>query len=112
MTEAFSVPNPGQVKPGDPFGPVKSPKQKNSPAPQEVNRFHDRSDVDSHWQAQHHTLGVKHDQAAPGDHKHNGENSKLLMEGISISGAKGGNVALTNLITALADALGFTDNTT
>lgn len=110
--DEFDYPDPGQVKPGDPFGPIKQPKQKKTPPPQEVNAFHDRSDVDSAWSAQHHTIGVKHDQAAAGDHKHDGNNSKLLMEGVTITGSKGGNVALGNLITALADALGFTDSTT
>lgn len=100
------------VIPEDPFGPVKTPKQKNTPDPLTVNQFHARSDVDSSWQAQHHTLGVKHDQASPGDHKHNGDNSRLIMEGISVTGSKGGNVALADLITKLAAALGFTDNTT
>ena len=100
------------VIPDDPFGPIKTPKQKNTPPPDQVNKFHDRSDVDSGWHAQHHTLGVKHDQAAAGDHKHDGNNSKFIMEGITITGSKGGNVALANLITELAAALGFTDGTT
>jgi hypothetical protein len=34
------------------------------------------------------------------------------MEGIELTGSKGGNVALANLITELAAILGFTDSTT
>jgi hypothetical protein len=75
----------------------------------EVNDFHTHSDVDSSWRAQHHTLGTKHDQAASGDHKHD---LTQLMAGVTLTGAKGGNVALANLITELSLAFGFTDGTT
>lgn len=80
--------------------------------PEEVNRFHEHSDVDSSTLAQHHTLGPKPNQASPGDHKHDGVTSKKLMAGVTVTGSKGGNVALTNLITALSNSLGFTDTTT
>lgn len=100
------------VIPNDPFGGIKKSKEKTTPPPDQVNSFHSRSDVDSGWQAQHHTLGIKHDQAAAGDHKHDGNNSKKLMEGITVTGSKGGNAALADLITKLAAALGFTDGTT
>lgn len=106
------MPDPGQVIPDDPFGPIKKPKQKETPSPQEVREFHTRADTDSSALAAHHTLGVKHDQASPGDHKHNGVGSLFLMEGITITGSKGGNAALADLITKLAAALGFTDATT
>lgn len=96
----------------DPFGPVKESVQKTTPSPQEVNSFHSRSDVDSSALAQHHTVGIKHDQTSPGDHMHNGQNSKKLMDNITITGSKGGNVALEQLITKLSTALGFTDGTT
>ena len=112
MAHEFNLPNPGQVVPEDPFGPIKRPRQKNTPPPDEVNAFHSRDDCDAGWHSHHHTLGVKHDQASAGDHKHDGNNSKFLMEGVTITGAKAGNVALANLITALAAALGFTDSTT
>jgi hypothetical protein len=100
------------IFPDDPFGPIKRPAARVAPPPQEVNKFHERSDVDSSSTAQHHTIGVKHDQASPGDHKHTGDNSLLLMEGITISGSRAGNAALADLITKLADAFGFTDATT
>jgi len=100
------------IFPDDPFGPIKKPAQRTSPPPEEVARFHARSDVDSSQTAQHHTLGVRHDQASPGDHKHEGQGSRLIMEGITVSGAKGGNAALADLIAKLSAALGFTDSTT
>lgn len=102
----------GTVTPGDPFGTQKKEFTRDSPPPDQVNGFHARSDLDSSWSAQHHTLGLKHDQAAPGDHKHDGKSSRKLMEGISVTGSKGGNAALGDLITKLSVALGFTDNTT
>lgn len=39
---------------------------------------HFKSDVDSSWFAKHHTLGPKKNQASPGDHTHDGINSKLI----------------------------------
>jgi len=85
---------------------------KDSPPALLVGKFHQNSDVDATNLAQHHTLGSYPGQASPGPHTHDGGTSKQLMEGVSITGAKGGNVALGNLITALAAAFGFTDNTT
>lgn len=41
-----------------------------TPSPQDVNAFHQNSDKDSSPYAQHHTLGGRPNQAAPGDHKH------------------------------------------
>lgn len=98
--------------PGDPFGSKKEPKVDPAPEPREVKRFHTNADTDSSQQAQHHTLGIKHDQASPGDHDHNGVNSRRIMETMALSGSKGGNVALANLITLLANEFGLDDNTT
>ena len=80
--------------------------------PRTVEKLHATSDVDSDVLAQHHTLGVTHNQAAFGDHDHDGTNSSLLMTGITVTGSKGGNAALADLITKLSAALGFTDSTT
>ena len=104
--------NPDSTIPGDPFGTRKEAKSDGELPPREVARLHRNADTDSSQQASHHTLGIKHDQASPGDHKHDGKSSRRIMEGITISGSKGGNAALGNLITALSAALGFTDNTT
>lgn len=93
------------VVPNDPFGPIKKPASQDLPSAQEVNRFHTNADTDSAVSAIHHTLGTKHTQAAMGDHNHNLKNQTL-------TGSKGGNVALANLITMLSDAFGFIDGTT
>jgi hypothetical protein len=66
----------------------------------------------SQYKQEARTLGPGNLQASPGDHKHDGITSKKLMTGITISGSKGGNAALADLITKLAAALGFTDATT
>lgn len=52
-----------------------------SPEPRVVNVFHSRSDRDSAKSAQHHTLGLDANQASPGDHTHDGRNSKLILKG-------------------------------
>ena len=51
-----------------------------------VVQFHLNSDVDSHANAQHHTLGIKSTQASPGHHTHDGLNSKKLLDGLEFSG--------------------------
>lgn len=98
----------------DPFGPIKSDRKENTPTPGQVNSLHTNSDVDSSTSAQHHTLGIKHDQAASGDHVHDGKASRKIGTGLSLTltGAKGGNVALTNLIALLKNVIEFTDSTT
>jgi hypothetical protein len=79
--------------------------------PADVKEFHSKADTDSSALALHHTLGPKKDQASPGNHTHNGDTSRLILEGVVISGAKGGNTALASVINALK-LLGATDSTT
>lgn len=67
-----------------------------TPPGQDVNDFHTRSDVDSSPRAQHHTLGLKHNQAAIGDHDHDGVNSKRLT-----AAAPSGTTYVTTLLAAL-----------
>lgn len=98
--------------PDDPFGKVYKDASQDVPSAEEVNKFHRNADTDSSITALHHTLGTRRNQASKGDHIHDGENGLKIMSDVTITGAKGGNVALANLITALAAALGFTDNTT
>ncbi len=47
----------------------------------------------------------------PFDRSHNGKNSVRILKGVTITGAKGGNVALASVIAALVK-LGATDSTT
>jgi hypothetical protein len=86
--------------------------EKDRPSTEEVEKFHTNDDTDGSNTAHHHTLGSKRAQASPGDHTHDGGTSKQLLDGDTLTGAKGGNVALANLISLLATRFGFTDNTT
>jgi hypothetical protein len=43
-----------------------------------VNDFHANSDVDKSTISQHHTLGIQPNQASPGDHNHDGRNSRRI----------------------------------
>jgi hypothetical protein len=77
----------------------------------EVNTFHTNSDVDASVTAQHHTLGILHNQASGGDHTHNGKSSKKIGKGInagfpSTASATYSQVQIQNIIDALR-ALGL-----
>lgn len=79
--------------------------------PTEVGKFHSNSDVDSATTAQHHTLGIQHNQSSPGDHDHDGKNSKRIGKGLDPSFPTTANGAYTqaqiqSIINALR-ALGF-----
>ena len=76
-----------------------------------VKDFHQNADTDFGKASAHHTLGVNPSQASPGSHNHDGSNSKALLAGVTLTGAKGGNVALASVIAALV-TLGATDSTT
>jgi hypothetical protein len=94
---------------GDPYGKVKEEKKAAGPDPREVNNFHSRDDVDSSTTAHHHTLGIKHDQASPGDHVHDGRGSRKIGYGmglsVNVSGAT--QTDLDNLIAMLSNVVEF-----
>lgn len=80
------------------------------PEAEEVMTFHQNADTDTRPESLHHTLGPSASQASPGDHKHRGGDSAPILEGFTISGSRGGNVALLGVIQCLV-ALGATDST-
>ncbi|HEY3484878.1 MAG TPA: hypothetical protein VGK49_05805 [Ilumatobacteraceae bacterium] len=82
-----------------------------APTAEEVERMHENADVDTRPESIHHTLGPGTNQAAPGPHRHDGSDSELLLEGMTISGSRGGNVALVSIIACLV-RLGATDSST
>jgi hypothetical protein len=47
-------------------------------SPRDSRKYHTRSDTDLSPRSLHHTLGVKHNQASPGDHNHDGTTSKKI----------------------------------
>lgn len=100
--------------------PTTDPIEKKSrPTSKEVNDFHDNADTNRSPRALHHTLGALPGQASPGDHSHNGGSSQVLsiedlpkpLLGVSITGSRGGNLALASVINALKE-LGASDATT
>lgn len=84
---------------------------KAKPSSDEVREFHSNADTDGSARTIHHTLGPGRAQASPGDHDHNGGSSKLILEGVTLSGAKAGNAALASVVAALVQ-MGATDQTT
>lgn len=81
------------------------------PPAEAVSDFHTNSDVDSRPEAQHHTLGPNSNQAAPGNHKHDGGDSEKLLTGEVISGARNGE-AWAQSINSILVKMGATDNST
>lgn len=81
------------------------------PDPISVREFHINADTDTDQQSLHHTLGPGVNQAASGGHNHDGNDSALLLEGQTITGAKG-SAAWASSINALMVRLGATDSST
>lgn len=76
------------------------------PLSQETTKAHTNSDVDSSVTAQHHTLGIAHNQACGGDHNHNGKNSKRIGKGLDAGFPTTANAAYSQVqIQAIIDAL-------
>lgn len=81
------------------------------PDPNTVREFHQNADTDSSGDAIHHTIGPGTNQAASGQHNHDGNNSPLLLADFTVTGNKAGNTALISVIAALVK-LGASDSTT
>lgn len=76
------------------------------PTSVESTKAHTNSDVDSAITSQHHTLGVQHNQASPGDHLHDGKSSKLLGKGFNVGFPTTANAAYNQAqIQAIINAL-------
>lgn len=114
MVDRSNAAGSNTVVEGDPFGEIKEEKRFQSPDPRQVNGFHARSDCDARQTAQHHTIGVGHNQAAAGDHVHDGATTRKLGQGmgLTITGAKAGNTALTSLIQQLQRVVDIVDSST
>lgn len=101
------------MKPVKDNEPLTERSRKDKPSAKELLDFHTHDDVDGGPKSHHHTLGPAPNQAAAGDHSHDGGSSAKIypLEGITISGSRGGNAALASVISALVQ-LGATDVTT
>ena len=87
------------------------PTKGKKPTTEEVEDFHTNSDVDLRAEALHHTLGSNPSQASPGDHNHDGSNSALILDGLSITGSRNSD-AWRLSVNALLKRLGADDNST
>jgi hypothetical protein len=94
----------------NPQGGFESDENPKPPA-EVVNDFHTNSDVDSRTESQHHTLGPQPNQAAPGDHTHDGGSSALLLEGFVLAGSRNSD-AWRQQVNAILVRLGAVDQTT
>lgn len=81
------------------------------PPAEEVERFHTNSDVNTRREALHHTLGSSSFQASPGDHTHDGSDSRPILEGVTISGSRATDAWRLSVNAALV-RLGATDSST
>lgn len=78
---------------------------------EDLEKFHQKDDLDVRDESHHHSLGVGPTQAAKGSHTHMGGNGLPILTGQTITGSKGGNTALASVIAILV-AMGATDAST
>ena len=78
---------------------------KSSPDAQAVTEFHRYSDADTRSEAQHHTLGLTHNQGSWGDHNHRDGNGIPILDGVTLSGNVTTNTA--SVLKQVTDALGL-----
>ena len=81
------------------------------PSAKAVEDFHTNSDLDTRPGSQHHTLGPGGNQAAPGNHTHDGGSSPQILAGYVITGSRGSD-AWRQSVNALLVRLGAKDNST
>jgi hypothetical protein len=80
------------------------------PASRYINWFHSQAPYRAPTDL-HHQLGRNSWDAAAGDHTHDGTNSPLILEGLTIEGARNTD-AYRQSVNALLVRLGAKDNTT
>jgi hypothetical protein len=78
---------------------------------EQVEMFHRNADTDVRAESLHHTLGPSNTQASPGGHNHDGGDSSLILEGMTISGSQSGGTAWASIIACLV-RLGAKDTST
>ncbi len=101
-----------QIRKPGPTGGKDTADAERSPDNKTVDDFHKNASVDTRPEDIHHRLGIEPNQAAPGNHTHDGSAGVLLLEGNIISGSKASpSTVLPSIIAALV-RLGATDSTT
>lgn len=114
MGRRYGDPRPeDQFKPGRNL-PAEQPTKDEDPSPSAiiVQRFHKNAAVDTRPEDIHHTIGTGPAQAAAGDHNHDGGNSPLILEGITITGSKSIPATMWPSILLALTRLGAKDSTT
>lgn len=102
----------GAIRKPGPTGGKDTADAERSPDNKTVDDFHKNASVDTRPEDIHHRLGIEPNQAAAGDHRHDGSNGVLLLDGVIISGSKASpSTVLPSIIGALVQ-LGATDSTT
>jgi hypothetical protein len=109
MAQPGTPQDPNERTINDPFSP--KVQGQNYFDPRTVAQIHRNDDLDVAKDSHHHTVGVGSNQIAAGNHNHGGSDSIQLLAGVTLTGAKGGNIALASVCAALT-ALGATDSTT
>ena len=81
-------------------------------AARQVQDFHRNDDFNSRDDAHHHGLGQTHEKAAWGDHAHDGNTGRAILEGTTFTGSRTSNVAtiLNQICNALVE-LGAVNST-
>lgn len=74
-----------------------------SPDKRAVNDFHRNDDLDSRTDAHHHSTGNGANQAAYGNHIHDGQRGLPLLDGVTFTGSRTNNTA--DLINQICNAL-------
>lgn len=118
MARQYGAPKevPGQQK-----GPGYTERRDQPPQPKEpdpspdartVDLFHKNAGVDTRAEDIHHTLGSGPNNASPGDHNHDGSDSALILDGITITGSKSNFSTVAPSLLAALTRLGAQDSTT
>lgn len=76
---------------------------------EDVEKIHLNADTDVRRESVHHTLGPRDTQAAPGSHKHDGSDSALLLEGVTINGQRSVSASILPSIISALVRLGAVD---
>lgn len=101
-----------QIKKPGPTGGKDVSDEERSPDNKTVDDFHKNASVDTRPEDIHHRLGIEPNQAAAGNHNHDGTSGVLLLDGVIISGSKASpSTVLPSIIGALV-LLGAQDSTT
>lgn len=82
------------------------------PTTEQVQKIHEKSDKDGSPKAQHHTLGPGPNQAAPGNHTHDGGASAFLLDQVTFTGSRATFSAIEIQLVDALIRLGAVDATT